>query len=71
MVENHEGNLWQHAQTIPNLKKLNLPLEEVKIPGQMGRVHALFFDASLGKWHAAADPDWSGTALGLKPDIKQ
>ena len=71
LVENHEGNLWQHPQTIPNLKKLNLPLEEVKLPGQMGRVHALFYDASLGKWHAAADPDWSGTALGLKPDIKQ
>jgi len=71
LVENHEGNLWQHPQTLPNLKKLKLPLEEVKLPGQMGRVHALFYDASLGKWHAAADPDWSGTALGLKPDIKQ
>lgn len=71
LVENHEGNLWQHPQTLPNLKKLKLPLEEVKLPGQMGRVHALYYDASLGKWHAAADPDWSGTALGLKPDIKQ
>jgi gamma-glutamyltranspeptidase/glutathione hydrolase len=70
LLENHTGNLWQHPQTISNLKKLNLPLEEVKLPGQMGRVHALFYDASLGKWHAAADPDWSGTALGLKPDIK-
>ena len=70
LVENHEGNLWQHPQTLPNLKKLNLPLEEVKLPGQMGRVHALYYDTSLGKWHAAADPDWSGTALGLKPDIK-
>lgn len=70
LVENHEGNLWQHPQTLTNLKELNFPMEEVKLPGQMGRVHALFFDISLGKWHAAADPDWSGTALGLKPDIK-
>ncbi len=57
--------------TKPYLKKLNLPLKEVKIPSSMGRIYGLFFDASLGKWHAAADPDWSGTALGLKPDIKQ
>lgn len=70
LIENHEGNLWQHPQTINNLKKLNLPLEEVKVPGQMGRVHALFYDASQGKWNAAADPDWSGTALGLNPNIK-
>lgn len=70
LVENHAGNIWQHPQTIPNLKKLNLPMEEIKLPGQMGRVHALFYDASQGKWHAAADPDWSGTALGLNPNIK-
>jgi len=70
LVENHPGNIWLNTETVEKLKKLKLPMEEIQIPGQMGRVHALHFDPISGKWHAAADPDWSGTAAGLKPDIK-
>jgi len=70
LVENHPGNIWQNPETVKNLKNLKLPLEEVRIPGQMGRVHALHFNPLSGKWHAAADPDWSGTAAGIKSDIK-
>lgn len=70
LVENHQGNIWQNPETVKNLKNLKLPLEEVRMPGQMGRVHALHFNPLSGKWHAAADPDWSGTAAGIKSDIK-
>jgi gamma-glutamyltranspeptidase/glutathione hydrolase len=65
LIENHPGNIWLHPETLKNLKKLKLPIEEVRLPGQMGRVHALHFNPLSGMWHATADPDWSGTAGGL------
>jgi hypothetical protein len=70
LIENHSGDIWQESDTVENLRKLNLPLEEVKLPGLMGRVHALHYDSKKGLWRAAADPDWSGTAAGIPSNIK-
>lgn len=71
LIENHLGNIWIESETIGNLRKLKIPIEEVKLPGQMGRVHALHFDLKSGLWKAAADPDWSGTAAGFRLEIKK
>ncbi len=70
LIENHLGNIWNQSETLENLRNLKIPLEEIKSPGQMGRVHALHFDLKTGLWRAAADPDWSGTAAGLPSNIK-
>ena len=65
LVENHKGVYWKDGKTMDKLRESGIKLEEVKSPAIFGRVHAIQYQLP-GIWIGAADPDWSGTAKGLK-----
>ncbi len=65
LVENHKNIFWKDKKTMDLLRQCGIKIEEVKTTAQFGRVHAIQYDGS-GNWIGAADPDWSGTAKGLK-----
>jgi len=65
LVENHKNVFWKDKKTMELLRQSGIKIEEIKTTAQFGRVHAIQYDNS-GNWIGAADPDWSGTAKGLK-----
>ena len=65
LVENHPNVLWKDKKTMDLLRQSGIKIEEIKTTAQFGRVHAIQYGLS-GNWIGAADPDWSGTAKGLK-----
>lgn len=65
LVENHKNVFWKDTKTMDLLRQSGIKIEEVKTTAQFGRVHAIQYGLS-GSWIGAADPDWSGTAKGLK-----
>lgn len=65
LVENHQNVFWKDKKTMDLLRQSGINIEEVKTPAQFGRVHAIQYQ-DPGIWIGAADPDWSGTAKGLK-----
>ena len=64
LVETHPGVLWKEESTWQRLQSSGHRVEAVKNPGQFGRVHMLL--RRDGAWIGAADPDWSGTAMGTR-----
>jgi gamma-glutamyltranspeptidase/glutathione hydrolase len=64
LIENHTGIFWEDNATFTQLQKISMPFEVVKKPAQFGRVHATIA-STTGKWIGAADPDWSGVAIGV------
>jgi hypothetical protein len=56
-----DDETWVMTSLVPE----NEEFEEIKTTAQFGRVHAIQYGLS-GNWIGAADPDWSGTAKGLK-----
>lgn len=65
LVENHKGIFWKDSKTMDQLRQSGIKMEEVKSTAQFGRVHAIQYQKP-GIWIGAADPDWNGTAKGLK-----
>ena len=65
LVENHPNVFWKDKKTMDLLRQSGIKIEEIKTTAQFGRVHAIQYGLS-GNWIGAADPDWSGTAKGLK-----
>ena len=66
LVENHKGIFWKDANTMVALKQSGNVVEEVKTAASFGRVHAAMFNTQTGNWIGAADPDWTGTVIGVK-----
>jgi gamma-glutamyltranspeptidase len=64
LVETHPGVFWKEEGTWQRLQSSGHRVEAVKSPGQFGRVHMLL--RKDGAWIGAADPDWSGTAMGTR-----
>ena len=66
LVENHKGIFWKDSNTLTQLQQSGNVVEEVKTAASFGRVHAAMFNTQTGNWIGAADPDWTGTAVGAK-----
>lgn len=64
LIENHPFVFWENPSTLNLLKTKSNPVELVTKPAQFGRVHATLL-STTGKWVGAADPDWSGVAVGI------
>ena len=62
LVETHPEVYWREEGTWQRLQSSGHKVEAVRNPGQFGRIHMLLRKG--GSWIGAADPDWSGTAMG-------
>jgi len=64
LIENHPTIFWENSSTLNLIKEKIKRIEIVNKPAQFGRVHATIA-STTGKWIGAADPDWSGVAIGV------
>lgn len=64
LIENHPTVFWENSSTLNLIKEKIKRIEIVNKPAQFGRVHATIA-STTGKWIGAADPDWSGVAIGV------
>lgn len=64
-METHEGPGWT-AFLVDQVRALGIEVREVNRTGAFGRIHGIRYFSGSGQWEGVADPDWEGTALGVR-----
>lgn len=64
-IEMTPGDGWSDAE-LGVFRRLGFEVEPSPRRGAFGRIHAVEYDAVTGVWIGVADPDWEGSAEGVR-----
>ena len=64
-METHPGPGWT-ASLVDEVRAMGIEVREIDQTGAFGRIHGIRYFSGSGQWEGVADPDWEGTALGVR-----
>ncbi len=68
-METHPGAGWSRS-VLDEVRSMGVEVREIPRMAAFGRIHGIRYFAEAGEWEGVADPDWEGTALGPRPQVR-
>lgn len=65
LLETHPGAGWSPA-LVETVRELGVEIRSIPREASFGRIHGIRWDRERRVWVGMADPDWEGTALGVR-----